>query len=203
MRKNKRQDQEIIDFIFELAQLRQEARHGWQRIFENPESVAEHTQRAAVLGFLLAHREGFHNPNLIATMILFHDMHETRTGDADIVQRLYIKMDEQRAASEQLENMGDAGKVILKMWEEVELAESSAGCIAKDAEILEMAFTARELVVRGNKDAQTWIVGLKPRLKTKSGKELLALINHADPAEWWKKFGKNKKGSQPDGKKGK
>jgi 5'-deoxynucleotidase YfbR-like HD superfamily hydrolase len=44
----------IAKFVFELGQLRQEARHGWLRICESPESVAEHTHRAACLGDLLA-----------------------------------------------------------------------------------------------------------------------------------------------------
>jgi hypothetical protein len=44
----------VVRFTFELGQLRQEVRHGWLRIYENPESVAEHSQRAACLGYLLA-----------------------------------------------------------------------------------------------------------------------------------------------------
>ena len=188
MRKNKSFDDAVISFTFELAQLREESRHGWQRIHESPESVAEHTQRAAVLGFFLAHCEGFDNPNLIATMILFHDMHETRTGDADILQREYVKLDELRAATDQMKNLGIVGETILKMWQEVESTNTVAGRIAKDAEILEMAFIARELIVRGNKDAQSWIDGMKKRLQTKSGKELLENINHADPGTWWKQL---------------
>jgi hypothetical protein len=42
-------DDELVRFAFELGQLRTEARHGWNRIYENPESVAEHTQRARLL----------------------------------------------------------------------------------------------------------------------------------------------------------
>ena len=188
MNKNKLFDEAVVKFTFELAQLRQEARHGWQRIFESPESVAEHTQRAAVLGYLIAHREGFDNPNLVATMILFHDMHEARTGDADIIQRKYNKLDEQRAAADQVSDLGDVGKNILEMWNEIENTNSTAGRIAKDAEILEMAFTARELIVRGNKDAQSWINGLRSRLHTKSGRGLLEIINKSDPGAWWKKL---------------
>jgi 5'-deoxynucleotidase YfbR-like HD superfamily hydrolase len=84
--------------------------------------------------------------------------------------------------------LGGAGKTILEMWNEIENANTKAGRIAKDAEILEMAFTARELIVRGNKDAQSWIDGLRNRLHTKSGKELLEIINRSDPGNWWKKL---------------
>lgn len=176
----------IVRFIFELGQLRQEARHGWLRIYENPESVAEHTQRAASLGYILAHCEGYSDPNRVATIILFHDMHEARTGDADKVQRKYLKLDEYQAAADQVVGLEAAGKEILTMWGEVEECSTQAGIIAKDAEVLEMAFTAREMVVRGNTDAQEWIVSVGRRLKTESAKAILEMIDNADPSDWWK-----------------
>ena len=181
-------DIEVVRFTFELGQLRTEARHGWNRIYENPETVAEHTQRAASLGYLLAHREGFKDPNLISTMILFHDMHETRTGDADKVQRKYLKLDEEGAARHQTEGLGLAGKAIFEMWLEVEEGQTEAGKLAKDAEILEMVFTARELVIRGNTDAQEWISSSRRRLKTEGARELLEIIDKADPSDWWKRI---------------
>jgi 5'-deoxynucleotidase YfbR-like HD superfamily hydrolase len=180
-------DQAIVRFTFELSQLREEARHGWLRIYENPESVAEHTQRAAALGFLLACREGFADPNLVVTMIVFHDMHEARVGDQDMVQKRYVRADEERAAFEQVQDLGRAGRAIFQMWKEVEEGSTEAGVIAKDAEILEMVFTARELVVRGNTDAQSWIDSSRARMRTASGKELLELITDSDPSEWWRR----------------
>ncbi|HMO02534.1 MAG TPA: HD domain-containing protein [Oligoflexia bacterium] len=182
-------DEEIMRFTFELGQLKREARRGWQRIGESPESVAEHSQRAACLGYLIAHREGFADPNLIATMILFHDIQETRVGDIDKIQRRYLKIDQRAAISGQTAGLGLAGELIFKMWLEVELGETEAAIIAKDAEILEMVFTARELVVKGNKQAQEWIDSSRQRLKTKTAKELLEEVNGADPSEWWKEIG--------------
>lgn len=181
-------DEELVRFTFELGQLRTEARHGWNRIYEHPETVAEHTQRAASLGFLLAHREGFKDPPLIATMILFHDMHETRTGDADKVQRKYLTLDEAGAARDQTQGLGLAGKAIFEMWLEVEEGKTEAGRLAKDAEILEMVFTARELVIRGNTDAQEWISSSRTRLKTEGARALLEIIDTSDPSEWWKRL---------------
>ena len=182
---------DVVRFVFELGQLRQEARHGWLRIYERPESVAEHTQRAACLGYLLAYCEGFHDPHRIATMILFHDMHEVRTGDADLVQRKYLNLkpeDERRAAAEQMRDLAEAGDSILQMWDEVEEHATTAGKIAKDAEILEMAFTARELVVRGNRHAQEWITTAAERLETTSAQRILDLVDRSDPADWWKRI---------------
>ncbi|MCB0336122.1 MAG: HD domain-containing protein [Bdellovibrionales bacterium] len=179
-------DKSLVNFTFEMSQLRQESRHGWHRILENPESVAEHIQRAAALGYLLAVREGFEDPNLIVTMILFHDMHEARCGDKDKLQRLYVTIDEERAAVDQVKDLGKAGEGILQMWREVEHGSTQAGVIAKDAEILEMVFTARELVVHGNLDAQAWIDDTRGRMMTRSGREILEMVNVADPHDWWK-----------------
>ena len=50
-------DGAIVRLTHELSQLRQEARNGWLKIGENPASVAEHSHRAAALGYLLAHAE--------------------------------------------------------------------------------------------------------------------------------------------------
>jgi putative hydrolase of HD superfamily len=179
-------DQSIIDLTFELGQLRAETRHGWLRLLENEESVAEHTARAAQLGYLLATLEGFEQPELVATMVLFHDRHEVRTGDADLVNKQYLQVDEERAAAEQVESLGMMGDTLQQMWREVEERSTTAGNIAKDAEILEMCFVARELVVKGVHDAQKWIDNTRPRLETESAKRLLEQLNTADPGKWWK-----------------
>jgi putative hydrolase of HD superfamily len=119
-------------------------------------------------------------------MVVFHDMHEARTGDDDRVQKRYIKVDGRRAMEEQTAPLGLAGSAIAMMWEEVESRSTPAGKIAKDADILEMAFTARELVVGGNPAAQRWIDDVRPLLKTDSAKRLLDILDTADPSEWWK-----------------
>jgi putative hydrolase of HD superfamily len=180
-------DEELVRFGFELGQLRTERRHGWYRISEDPESVAEHTQRAACLGYLLAKRAGFKEPALVATMVLFHDMQESRTGDVDKLERRYLKVEKHGAVTDQTKGLGAAGQDIFKMWRDVEEAETEAGKLAKDAEILEMVFMARELIVKGNAGAQEWIDSSRDRLKTPSGRELFAIVEKANPFEWWKK----------------
>lgn len=47
----------IITFIFELVQLRRIKHEGWRLVgIDNPESVAEHSLRAAQIGYILAKR---------------------------------------------------------------------------------------------------------------------------------------------------
>ena len=157
--------------------------------FTKTPKASPNTRNAqACLGYLLAGLEGFEDPNLVSTMILFHDMQEVRTGDADLVQKRYSTRDEDGAARHQTQDLGTAGEEIYRMWREVETQSTRAGQIAKDAEILEMAFTARELVVRGNRDAQQWIDSAAKRLTTSTAQRLLKIVNTSDPAEWWKQL---------------
>lgn len=173
-------------FIFEQAQLRLTPRSGMHHIHEKTESVSDHVQRASVIGFLLAHMENFANPALVVTMIVFHDMHESRTGDDDLVQKRYIKIDALQAAKDQTLPLGDAGKDILKMWEDFAGQRNQAAIIAKDADWLEMAFTAKEVVNKGNSDAQPWIEAARQGIKTASAVKLLLAMETTDPSSWWK-----------------
>jgi putative hydrolase of HD superfamily len=180
------EDKAAVKFVFELEQLKLTRRSGWHHIGADPESVAEHTQRASALAFLLAVSEGHPHPELVVTMVVFHDMHEARTGDDDLVQKRYLKVDGRKAVEEQTATLGPAGIAIMMMWDEVESRSTTAGTIAKDADILEMAFAARELVVRGFPDAQAWIDAVRDRLKTDSAKRWLEILEKADPSDWWK-----------------
>jgi putative hydrolase of HD superfamily len=178
---------------FEAGGLRRERRHGWQRIFADPESVAEHSHRAAVLAYLLAAlarrsemRFAGVDPCRVSTLVTFHDLHETRTGDDDRVQKRYLAVDRERAMADQVAGLGALGADIAQMWREVETGATPDGLLAKDAEILEMAFTGRELVVLGNRDAQAWIDAAGARLASRTARRLHDLLDTADPGEWWK-----------------
>jgi putative hydrolase of HD superfamily len=181
----------VVRLTFELSQCRKELRSGWRRIgvpLAEIETVADHSHRAAALGFVLASMEGFEHPELVSTMVTFHDVHEIRTGDRDAVHKKYGTPDEQRGLVDQLDGLGMAGFRIQQMWEEVEHGSSEAGIIAKDAEVLEMAFEARQLVLIGYKAAQLWIESVRDRLKTDSALQLLELLDTADPNQWWREL---------------
>lgn len=130
----------IRKLTFEAGGLRRERRKGWHNIFADPESVAEHSHRAAILGYLLAAfsktaEPGFENidANYVATLIIFHDLHEVRTGDDDLVQKQYLKIDAKAAIHDQVNGLGHIGSNIEAMWLEVEEKTSPSGVLAKDA----------------------------------------------------------------------
>lgn len=178
-------DRGVLNLGFELRQLHFARRSGWHHIRIDPENVAEHSHRAAVLGYLLAHLENFPKPELVATMLIFHDMQETRTHDPDLVTKQYVKVDKQAALHDQTEALGAVRDSIRQMWSEVNETNTVAGQIADDADMLEMAMTARELIVDGKADAAPWIDAAGERIQTESGKRLLALLRSANPNEWW------------------
>ena len=177
---------EICSFIFELGQLKRIKHEGWKLIGDtDPESVAEHSLRAAQIGFILAKLEGYENPAEVCSILVFHDIGECRIGDIHVVAKRYVTSDEKRTVSEQLEKLGDIGKEIFDLWDKIEYSNSKAGIIAKDADLLEMAATAREYIEKGFGSAQNWIENITNKLKTQSAKELLKKLNYSNSNDWW------------------
>src|SRR3989344_6852509 len=178
---------EISNFIFEMRQLREVKRSGWQLLgIPNKESVAEHSLRAAQIGFFLAHMEGGVDPLRVATMLVFHDIGEARIGDVHKVANRYIpERLEGKAVRDQVKSLGQSGEVIQQLWNEVEERNTAEGAIAKDADYLEAAFTAREFQVQGHLYAIDWIKNVDKSLRTASAKKLLIALQTTDPHEWW------------------
>lgn len=177
----------IVRFVFEMAVLRLLDRSGWLNIGEKKEQLSHHKLRAAQLAFMLAKMEGHENPHYVATMMTFHDIEEVRTGDSNLVAKRYLKINKRQAVEEQTAQLGaDIGGSILAMWSEFEERKTPAAIIANDADKLEMAFTARELVTRGNPGAQAWIDDVRARLQTPSAVALFEEMIQSSPDDWWR-----------------
>jgi hypothetical protein len=83
--------EETIKLAHEWGALKQIPRTGWTRAgVQQPESVAAHTARTAMLAWIIAGLEGV-NQDRAATLALFHDSQESRTGDLDHVGRNYLQ----------------------------------------------------------------------------------------------------------------
>lgn len=66
---------DILNFIFELGQLKRIKHEGWRLIgVKFPESVADHCLRAAQIGYILAKMEKYENPFEVCSMVVFHDI---------------------------------------------------------------------------------------------------------------------------------
>lgn len=182
-------DKDTLNFLLEMGMLRRIPRSGWALIdvpLSEVETVADHSLRAAQLGYILAKNEGHPEPCKVATMLIFHDVHETRVSDLNKVTRRYVSVDDAKAAGEQFGSLGDdVGGDILSLWNEMEKRETDTAIIAKDADYLECAITAKEYIAKGYPAAIDWMGNVRDALKTESAKRLAEKLFQADPNEWW------------------
>ncbi|MFH1073327.1 MAG: HD domain-containing protein [Nanoarchaeota archaeon] len=177
----------ITNFIFELGQLKRIKHEGWRLVgVQHPESVAEHSLRASQIAYILAQLEKYDHPEEACAIAVFHDIGECRIGDLHKVANRYVSADEERAVAEQLHNLGSMKADILSLWKQAEEKNSTAGIIAKDADLLEIAFTAKEYMEQGHAAAEDWIKNVSARLETKSAQELLETMKTMTSTDWWK-----------------
>lgn len=183
--------QELAQFLFEVGYLKKVSRSGWWLLGnKNPESVAEHSFRCAIIGYLLAKSENADVLKVIM-MCLFHDLHEARTNDLHKIAQKYINLEEAgaKASQEQFEPLrGSVGEELEDTLSELTNQESKESIVARDADILECAMQAREYQVQGYEDAVDWVERAKDKLRSESARKLLSIIEHSDPNEWWKKL---------------
>jgi putative hydrolase of HD superfamily len=178
----------IVNFLYELGILKYVKRSGWWLIkVKDPENVAEHSFRAAVIGYILAKMERV-DADKVTKMCLFNDLHETRLNDLHKVGHRYIdfRTAETKAHKEQTSELGEIGKDIFALHEEFQEQKTKEAIIARDADLLENAFQAKEYMEIGYKDAQNWIDNIWKIIKTESGKKLLKELEKTSSNDWWK-----------------
>ena len=164
----------VANLIFELAQLREKPRSGWElNKIPEKECVAEHVMRMTQLAYILAVMEDHPNPDHVGMCAAFHENGETRLPDLHkVAARYVVKVNEQQVVVDQTTGLGEAGERILAFWKEAEDRITPAGIIAKDADYLECAFTAKEYQEQGHVFAVNWIDNVGAALKTASARAL-------------------------------
>jgi putative hydrolase of HD superfamily len=182
------QNKNLVNYIFEIGQLKRLKRSGFTLSGINQaDSVAEHSHRAAIIGYILAEMEGA-NAEKVASMLLIHDLAECRVMDQHKVAARYQnnKQAEIIAFNEQLESLPPSiAKKFLRYFTETNERQSKEGIIAKDADWLELAFQAKEYVDIGYKSAVDLINNVEQLLETKSAKNLIADMKKTQFTDWW------------------
>ncbi len=186
-------DKDIVDFFFETGQLKRVKRSGWWLInIKDPETVAEHSFRAALIGYVLAKLEKVDSEKVIL-QCLFQDLNETRINDLHKVGQRYIefKSVEKKVFSEQLDRLpAECQNELKQLFSEFQTDSSKEGAVARDADLLENACQAKEYIDLGYKDAQNWIDNIKKIIRTESGKRLLLEIEKSSSNDWWRELKK-------------
>jgi len=178
----------IVNFIFELNQLKKQKTSGWKLAgIDTTISNADHTLRAAQIGYILAVMEKYENPEKVVTTLVIHENGEARIGDQNKVSARYYnkKEAEKNAFTEQLDGLGETIENRWKQYfEEFEERNTPGGIIAKDADWLETAFQAKEYADLGY-PTQNWIDNVEKALETESAKKLLAEMKNTKFTDWW------------------
>jgi putative hydrolase of HD superfamily len=179
----------VAKYFFEIGHLKDVPRTGWTQIgIHTPESVAQHSYRAAIIGYVLASLAGA-DPKQVAVLCLFHDTPETRVMDLHWTAKRYIKdvkQAERAALEEQLSRLPQViAATISAMFEEYDERSTFEGRLAREADLLECIFQAREYMVRGYAEAQDWISGCFDALQTETAREMARSCITMMPSEWF------------------
>jgi len=178
----------IAKFLYEAGQLKRVKRSGWWIAgVENPETVAEHSFRTAVIAYILAQLEGV-DLEKVVTMALFHDMAEARTNDAHRIVRRYVKWEDvdRKAVEDQSKRLPDGiAKRMTSLFEELGEEVSPEARVVRDADLLECIVQAREYQTIGYHDVADWIFNAQSALTTESAKKIAMECLKTEPREWW------------------
>lgn len=174
----------IADFLFEVGMLKRTPRSGFQFLGSGSETVAEHSFRSAVIGYVLGRMSGGLAIDRVVLMCLFHDLVEARTGDLNYVNKKYVKADEEAAVRDQTAELF-FGQEIRNLAEEFNERNTPESEAAHDADQLEMILQLKELADLGNRYSPEWISAAVKRLRTDNGRRLARSILHTDFSAWW------------------
>jgi putative hydrolases of HD superfamily len=180
----------IALFLYEMGLLKRSKREGWWIAgVKDPESIAEHSFRTAMIGTILAMAEGA-DPGRTAMLCLFHDSQETRIGDVPAVGKGYVRTaSNSEVTADQVSDFPEKiGRAIRDLVEEYEARESQEAILARDADKLECLVQAREYEAQGYKDVPPWIETSAAALRSDTAKQLADSLQAIPPNEWWREF---------------
>jgi len=182
-------EKNITNYIFELGTLKRFAHSGTKMAgVKHPDTIAEHAHRTALIAYILAKMEKADAEK--ATMIaLLHDNAESRITDLHKVARRYIdtSISEKTAFKEQVADLPkEIGGLFNKYFLEYEDRKTAEAVIARDADLLETAFQAKEYLDLGYKVCQEWIDNVGKCIKTRSAKKIFKTMKKTNFADWWR-----------------
>lgn len=175
-----------VGFIFEVGLLKRARRTGWWMAgIRDPESIAEHSFRAAVIGAVLAAMEGA-DPARVSLLCTLHDTQETRTTDIPHLARRYLQAaDNEDVTADQVASCPpEVASVIKAAVAEYEAGETLEAMVARDADKLECLVQAVEYRAQGVTMVQSWIDSSRAALKTASAIRIAEAAITGNPLGW-------------------
>lgn len=173
-------------YLFEAGMLKRARRSGWWIAgVRDPESIAEHSWRAAVIGMVIASLEGA-DPARTSMLCVLHDTPETRVGDIPKIGRDYLTAaDALDVVADQTAECPDRmTETVRGAIAEFEAGETPEAICAKDADKLECLIQAVEYRQQGATTVQRWIDSSLANLQTATAKDLAREILENEPLAW-------------------
>jgi len=168
--------------------LKKTPRTGYQFLGTGGESVADHSFRMTVVGYVLSSMEPEADGNKVVLMCLFHDLPEARTGDHNYVNKRYTQVDEETALEDQVQGL-PFGTEMKNLFREFNEAQTLEARLAKDADQIDLILDLKEQLDLGNSRAKDWLSFAVKRLLTEPGRKIARKILESESDGWW--FDKN------------
>jgi len=175
---------ELINFLFEVGMLKKTPRTGYQFLGSGKESVAEHSFRMTIIGYLLSLQEPNADSMKTTLMCLFHDLHEARTGDHNYVNKRYVQIDEDKAIQDLAKGLPFSDQIV-SLTREFTEGKSVEARISRDADQLDLILSLKEQQDLGNTYAREWLHYALKRLRTEAARSMAQEILETDSTEWW------------------
>ena len=145
----------LVDFIVEAGRLKRLPRTGWvESGVLNPESVADHSYRVALIALILADAQKLDTLKAVR-MALFHDLAEGEIGDLTPTQKGLDEAGFRQREDEAMDKLfsklpSDIRAMYSSAWREFCEGNTSEAKLVKDCDKLEMIMQASEYQEAGN-----------------------------------------------------
>ena len=179
--------QDIVKFLEITGVLKRTPRTGWIDVgVYQPESVADHTFRTAVLCMLYADIESV-DPLKLLRMALIHDLPEAIIGDLMPSQKTTeTKEKEENAMTHMLDLLPKTQREnYLAVWKEYQEGKTREAKAVRQIEKIEMALQAKEYEKFGsaNKSLERFIKSAKKATALPELKRLLSVVSEEEKDE--------------------
>ena len=155
---------DLRDLMRSAGKLKELKRTGWvESGVPEPESVADHSYRVALLTMTLSDRKGLDTLKAVR-MALLHDLAESKVGDLTPRQKQDNHGNlETEALSEILTDLPEEMEnLYLDTWNEYQKNETPEAKLVHNADKIEMLIQAKEYEEKGSKLDQFWDTEIDP-----------------------------------------
>lgn len=168
-----------MDLFRKAGVLKNTVREGWKRAgIDEPESVADHSFRAAFIALILGEEWDLDGFKLVK-LLLVHDIAESVIGDLTPEDNISEpeKFDKEEKAIRGISKSFEGGFDLLALWKEFERGECREAMVARDIDRTEMILQALEYEEKyPEKDLSEFLSLEDVNLETSEIRELLESI---------------------------